>query len=301
MQKRLFICIAICMVLLSGSVMAEIPPIENALIIVNDGAMYDTTTNGYVETGNWSDLGGGVDNRTVRVCGDSNAKAFWKINPVPEYYDLYYWNSVIPDGDENALLDVYATTSSAGKTYIDFSKGTAQWKYAGTYYTTDNNLSLTLTGSGKGKIAASAFMLSKSTQEKFYEYMNISGNKGTEGKELIITIGSDVAKLDGEEIRLDMGSPQISNDRTIVPVRFISDVMGAEVLWKENERKVTVISNGKTVEFFIGNTTYKVQGEDKLLDSPPQIIDNRTYIPVRFLAEAIGKFVEYNNGVIMIK
>ena len=144
-------------------------------------------------------------------------------------------------------------------------------------------------------------MLSKSTQETFYEYMNISGNKGTEGKELIITIGSDVAKLDGEEIRLDMGYPQISNDRTIVPVRFISEVMGAEVLWKENERKVTVISNGKTVEFFIGNTTNKVQGEDKLLDSPPQIIDNRTYIPVRFLAEAIGKFVEYNNGVIMIK
>lgn len=301
MKKRLFVCITAFLILLSGNSFAEIPGIENSLIIVNDGEMYDTTTKGYVETGSWSDAGGGVDNRTVRVCGDNNAKAFWKLSPVPEYYDLYYWNSVMPDGDPNALLSVYATTSSSGKTYIDFSKGTAQWKYAGTYYTTDNNLSLTLTGSGNGKIAASAFKLVKSTQAKFYEYMNISEGSSSEKKELIITIGSNIAKLNGEEIILDMGYPQIVNNRTIVPVRFVSEVMGAEVLWEEATKKVTVNYNGKCVEFYVGNNAYYVDGNEMSLDSPPVILNNRTYIPIRFLAEDIGFNVEYNNGVVSIK
>jgi len=67
---------------------ADIPEIENATVIVNDGEIYDTTTKGYIETGSWSDSGGGVDNRTVRTCGDSNAKTFWRINPVVGYYDF---------------------------------------------------------------------------------------------------------------------------------------------------------------------------------------------------------------------
>ena len=56
---------------------------------------------------------------------------------------------------------------------------------------------------------------------------------------ILITIGSDYAKVNGEDVKLD--SPAfVENDRTYTPIRFISENLGATVEWNETEQTVTI-------------------------------------------------------------
>lgn len=56
---------------------------------------------------------------------------------------------------------------------------------------------------------------------------------------IVITINSDIAKVNGKEVKLD--SPAfVENDRTYTPIRFISENLGASVEWIEKEQKVVI-------------------------------------------------------------
>ena len=64
-------------------------------------------------------------------------------------------------------------------------------------------------------------------------------NEKQEDVTILITIGSDYAKVNGEDVKLD--SPAfVENDRTYTPIRFISENLGATVKWNETEQTVTI-------------------------------------------------------------
>ena len=66
-----------------------------------------------------------------------------------------------------------------------------------------------------------------------------SKNEKQEDVTILITIGSDYAKVNGEDVKLD--SPAfVENDRTYTPIRFISENLGATVEWNETEQTVTI-------------------------------------------------------------
>ncbi|MCC8168964.1 MAG: copper amine oxidase N-terminal domain-containing protein [Oscillospiraceae bacterium] len=101
--------------------------------------------------------------------------------------------------------------------------------------------------------------------------------------------------LNNEYLSFDV-SPRVINDRTLVPLRFIFEKLGADVLWSDEERKITVRDNGTEIILQIDNNTATVNGEESEIDVPPMIIDDKTLIPVRFLAENLGYNVEWNQA-----
>ncbi len=97
-------------------------------------------------------------------------------------------------------------------------------------------------------------------------------------------------------------SPVIENGRAMVPLRGIFEEMGAEVLWKEYSQ---------TVEIRDGNTEAKLRVEDDLievngikynLDVPPFLKNGRVFVPLRFISEAFGYNVSFDeeSGAIKI-
>ncbi|PYI56468.1 stalk domain-containing protein [Paenibacillus flagellatus] len=99
--------------------------------------------------------------------------------------------------------------------------------------------------------------------------------------------------------------PELSNGRTMVPVRVIAEALGFEVTFDENaqtgERQVNLGKAGTTVGLTIGKaevrkTVQAAPESTKSIDVAPYIKDDRTYVPVRFFAEELGLDVQWDNA-----
>ena len=95
----------------------------------------------------------------------------------------------------------------------------------------------------------------------------------------------------GEKMVFD-AEPFIENDRTLVPMRAIFEVVGATVTWEPDTQTVIVLceseSGLKTIALQIGYDYAFVDGEKKTFDTPAQIVDDRTFVPLRFVMEELG-------------
>ncbi len=121
---------------------------------------------------------------------------------------------------------------------------------------------------------------------------------------VVLYVGSTQAMVNNSETQVDADSaeikPVIKNGRTLVPVRFIAESLGADVGWDVKNSAVRISLDGKEVELIIGNTSMKVEGKAVGLDAPAEIIGNRTFVPLRKLVEVLGKKVFYDRGLIII-
>lgn len=119
-----------------------------------------------------------------------------------------------------------------------------------------------------------------------------------------LVIGSPNAYLDRKMSKIDDNDanvfPIIINDRTLVPVRFIAESFGLNADYNSASKVVTLKNQSCNISLTIGQTAYTVNGETSELDVPAEIINDRTMIPLRAMAEAIGKQVYYENGYIYI-
>ncbi|MCR4435013.1 MAG: beta-propeller domain-containing protein [Clostridiales bacterium] len=121
---------------------------------------------------------------------------------------------------------------------------------------------------------------------------------------VVLYVGSSGAIVDNRDTRIDPANlevqPVVKNGRTLVPVRFITESLGARVDWDAKNSAVDVDLNGKTVKLVIGSREMKVDGKDTALEVPAEIINDRTFVPLRQLAEALGKKVFYDRGLIVV-
>ncbi|MFZ5968117.1 MAG: copper amine oxidase N-terminal domain-containing protein [Bacillota bacterium] len=88
--------------------------------------------------------------------------------------------------------------------------------------------------------------------------------------------------------------PVIKQGRTLIPVRAISEGFGAEVAWNAEEQKVTVTKDDIEIVFLLEEGKVLVNGEEKTIDVPAQIMSSRTIVPLRFIAETLGLKVDYD-------
>ena len=122
---------------------------------------------------------------------------------------------------------------------------------------------------------------------------------------IVLGIDRAGAKKDGNIIQIDSENdavmPIIINNRTMVPVRFISESLGAEVSWNPDTKEIGVSYNNKSITMHVGNNVMTVDGEEVILDEAPTIKENRTLIPLRAVAEALEKQVFWDDkGLIVI-
>jgi len=88
--------------------------------------------------------------------------------------------------------------------------------------------------------------------------------------------------------------PILKNGRVFLPIRYISEYFGAQVGWDEQTRTVTVKQGSKTVSLQIGSSSAQVNEREVSLDVPAFINGGRTYVPLRFIGEALGRFVDWD-------
>lgn len=99
--------------------------------------------------------------------------------------------------------------------------------------------------------------------------------------------------VNGEVVRGDV-PPRIVGDRLLVPLRLIAERLGLAVVWRQDEKKVTLQGDGTVVALTIGRREAVVNGREVRLDLPPLLVDDRTLVPLRFVSEVFGARVEWD-------
>jgi len=115
---------------------------------------------------------------------------------------------------------------------------------------------------------------------------------------IILQIGNSTFTVNGISNTLD-SPPIIKNSRTLLPIRAIIEALGGTVGWDTTAKKVTVTLGSTTIELWIGKSIAKVNGVDTSIDSAnpkvvPEIINSRTMLPLRFIAENLGCDVQWD-------
>ncbi|MBQ3568241.1 MAG: copper amine oxidase N-terminal domain-containing protein, partial [Anaerotignum sp.] len=94
--------------------------------------------------------------------------------------------------------------------------------------------------------------------------------------------------VDGAKVNFDQ-QPIIQNDRTLVPMRRIFEALDAEVFWDEPTQSVTAVSGNDVILFQIGRTALFKNGKQTYtMPVPAQIVNDRTLVPLRAVAESFG-------------
>lgn len=105
--------------------------------------------------------------------------------------------------------------------------------------------------------------------------------------------------VNGNEVNADV-APYLKNDRTMVPIRFITEPLGAVLNWQPGENgaggKASLSLDGKTVELTIGSKEGLVNGEVVTMDTAAEIVQGRTFVPLRFAGENLGATVNWNGA-----
>jgi hypothetical protein len=111
-------------------------------------------------------------------------------------------------------------------------------------------------------------------------------------------------RLNGKMLSFDV-EPFIENDRVLVPLRGVMERLGAEVGWDGETRTVSVATEGVSIQLVIGENTAKVvktvEGtpveQTVELDVAAKLVNDRTFVPVRFISETLGASVDWDNDL----
>lgn len=100
-------------------------------------------------------------------------------------------------------------------------------------------------------------------------------------------------EIDGKIIKTD-AAPFIEKDRTFVPIRFIGEALNYKVDWNKDKKLVTIKNNDRQILMTIGDTNITVNNEKIKNDVAPLIRKDRTYVPLRFVAENMNLKVNWD-------
>lgn len=101
-------------------------------------------------------------------------------------------------------------------------------------------------------------------------------------------------EANGSKIAFDQ-PPIIYNDRTLVPMRKIFEVLGASVSWNDAAQTATGVLGDRTVSLKIGSSVMEINGEPTILDTAPIVVNGRTLVPARAVAEGLGCLVDWQD------
>jgi hypothetical protein len=115
-----------------------------------------------------------------------------------------------------------------------------------------------------------------------------------------IALAGDIrVQLDGAYVDLEP-APIIVDGRTLLPARAIVEMLGGEIDWDNDLRQVHIDHGGTHIVLTIDDPLALVNGVPQMLDVPPQIMDGRTLVPLRFVAESLGVEVDFYDGAVII-
>ena len=121
----------------------------------------------------------------------------------------------------------------------------------------------------------------------------VPGAKAESMTTIEVYIGKNTGTVNGKATTLEQGAV-IKNGRTMVPLRFITEAMGATLVWDAATRTANITLADNKIALTIGKTVAQVNSYDVALDAPAAIINSKTVVPLRFVAESMGATTAWN-------
>ncbi|MBP3361722.1 MAG: SUMF1/EgtB/PvdO family nonheme iron enzyme [Clostridia bacterium] len=121
----------------------------------------------------------------------------------------------------------------------------------------------------------------------------------TESISISMQIDNPIMTVNGAETEIDEGrgtTPVIVNERTLVPIRAIIEAMGGTVSWDQSTQTATLDYDKDEIRLIIDSATAYLNDEPNTLDTTPTIINERTMLPIRFIAESFGFDVDWDDS-----
>ena len=119
-----------------------------------------------------------------------------------------------------------------------------------------------------------------------------------------LLVGSNVAFVNDDQLQLDPQNADViafvENNRTFVPVRFITESYGGTAEWFQETQTVELNVNNINILLMIGEPQITINGIVRPLDVAPIVRNDRTFLPLRAIVEAMGKQIFYDRGLILI-
>jgi hypothetical protein len=112
-----------------------------------------------------------------------------------------------------------------------------------------------------------------------------------------LQLDNKIMKVNGLSKEIDQGRntvPVVHNGRTLIPIRSVFEAMGGSVDYVASEEKIVLKTKDKTLEMWVNKTNIKVNNTIKTIDVAPIVINGRTMVPIRFVAENFGFDVQWN-------
>ena len=106
-------------------------------------------------------------------------------------------------------------------------------------------------------------------------------------------LSADCVTVNNNLIKFD-APPYIKGGVTLVPLRAVSEELGAEVSWDVETKTVTVVKDNTVIEITVNETTVSINGTQVDVPIPAEITCGRTYLPLRFLAEILDFSVSWD-------
>ncbi len=140
------------------------------------------------------------------------------------------------------------------------------------------------------------------TPTQYIEYcIAAAANKPAEKKVIEVidetAIGGKIRVVyDSKDIdfeKYDSVYPVIENGRTLIPIRALSETIGATVGWEDATQKITITEGETEIVMFLDNPNATVNAESVTLDAPPATRSDRTMVPLRFASESLGLEVKW--------
>jgi len=199
------------------------------------------------------------------------------------------------------FFGIAALAVDPGKSSVLYAGDSGLMTSGGVYSSTDSGASWTQAGGTlTGDISALAVdssnprMVYAATAVGLYRLENVPVvQPPVPSYTLVLTIGSSAMSVDGTRATLD-SPPIIREGRTLLPIRAVIEALEGSVGWDAVARKATVTLGTHTIEIWIGSNQARVNGADVPLDVAAMIVNSRTLLPLRFVAENLGCTVTWD-------
>ena len=115
---------------------------------------------------------------------------------------------------------------------------------------------------------------------------------------IVLTLGRQTATVGGSPYTLDtVPFVDRKTNRTLVPVRFVGEALGAKVDWNPAKQQVTIRDDGREIILTIGSKNVLVDGQTITVDCAPVVVPpGRTFVPLRFVGETLGAAVHWEGS-----
>ena len=121
--------------------------------------------------------------------------------------------------------------------------------------------------------------------------------------QIYLWIGNPIMQVNGINMEIDPGrgtAPVIIDDRTLMPVRAIIEALGGDISWNGEKKRVSILVNGKEITLIIGSKEIQVGDAIVISDVAPIILNSRTFLPLRLIAENINCQVAWEGKTRMV-